>query len=67
MDTLFRRFDGRDGLRDYVAGSFAEEVAPAVLRFDGCGLVTEARDYSHLRPGPALPPVTVFTEPDAAP
>jgi SnoaL-like domain len=100
--SLFTRFDGREGLREYVAGSFAEEVAPAevwfaepwvdgdsagieywvvihladgptticgctVLRFDGSGLVTEARDYSHLKPGRALPPVTVFAEPAAAP
>ncbi len=93
--SLFRRFDGRDGLRGYVAGSFADETAPAetwfaepsvdgdsaaveywvvlhltdgpvtisgctVLRFDGTGLVAEARDYSHMRDGRELPPVSLF-------
>ena len=95
--SLFRRFEGRDGLREYVAGCFAEEVAPAetrfadpwvdgdcaaaeywvvmhladgpvtisgctVLRFDEAGLVTEARDYSHLQEGRSEPAVTLFAE-----
>jgi len=91
--SLFRRYDGPDGLREYVAECFAEEVAPAetwfaepwvagdtagveywttihladgptticgctVLRFDAGGLVTEARDYSHVRPGRLPRPAT---------
>jgi ketosteroid isomerase-like protein len=95
--SLFRRFDGRDGLREYVAGCFAEEVAPTetwfaepwvdndsaaveywavirladgpttisgctVVRFDESGLVTEARDYSHVRAGRSLPPVDVLAD-----
>jgi ketosteroid isomerase-like protein len=94
--SLFRSYQGRDGLREYVAGCFAAEVAPAetrfadpwvdadsaaaeywvvmhladgpvtisgctVLRFDADGLVTEARDYSHLQEGRHEPPVTLFT------
>jgi hypothetical protein len=100
--SLFRRFDGRDGLREYVAGCFAEEVAPAetwfaepwvdadsaaveywavirladgptticgctVVRFDESGLVTESRDYSHVRAGRFLPPVDVLADAPARP
>jgi hypothetical protein len=91
--SLFRRYDGRDGLHEYVAECFAEEVAPAetwfaepwvagdtagveywvtihladgpttisgctVVHFDGHGLVTEARDYSHVRAGRVPRPPT---------
>lgn len=31
-----------------------------VLRFDHEGLVVEARDYSHVRPGRTLPPAGLF-------
>lgn len=93
--SLFRRYDGRAGLREYVVECFAEEVAPAetwfaeprvdadsaaveywavmhladgpttlcgctVVRFDDSGLVTEARDYSHMKSGRHLPPVPLF-------
>jgi SnoaL-like protein len=33
-----------------------------VLRFDRAGLVAEARDYSHVRPGRVLPPAGLFGE-----
>jgi ketosteroid isomerase-like protein len=91
--SLFRRYDGRDGLREYLEECFAEEVAPAetwfaepwvdadtagveywvtmhladgpaticgctVVRFDADGLVAEARDYSHVRPGRVPFPAT---------
>lgn len=32
-----------------------------VLRFDGEGLVAEARDYSHVKEGRFLPPAGLFT------
>lgn len=84
--SMFRPYRGRDELRGYVAGCFAEESRPAevrfaeprvdgdtaaveywvviylegqpttiagctLLRFDESGLVTEARDYSHIKDG----------------
>jgi ketosteroid isomerase-like protein len=55
--SLFRRFDGRDGLREYVAGCFAEEVAPAETWFadpwvDGDSAAAEYWAVMHLADGP---------------
>lgn len=37
-----------------------------VVRFDQSGLVAEARDYSHVRPGRDAPPVAIFAAPPEA-
>jgi ketosteroid isomerase-like protein len=55
--SLFRRYEGRAGLREYVAGCFAEEVAPAEPWFadpwvDGDSAAAEYWVVMHLAGGP---------------
>lgn len=51
---------GQDWVVLHLAGGPVTIIGCTVLRFDGSGLVAEARDYSHMRDGRELPPGSVF-------